>query len=178
MKNAVTVREWSFDAKPEDTLDQANGPNGQGCNGGEPFDGEPFDLAFTCDCDGTKFTGANCDVEDNEADVVVIVVISVLVLGLLFTGLLFVFTKYQRYQRSMLAVDFAAQLQRMKDDGLVDEAQASKDRIPRELSRGNLLLTDRLGAGQFGEVCCGLGCAIFAQRAPRATLGDEIGTRC
>lgn len=60
---SVLVREWKFEAFPDDTLDPKNGPNGADCNDGVAVDGNEFDRAFTCDCSATKFEGENCEVE-------------------------------------------------------------------------------------------------------------------
>ena len=56
----------------------------------------------------------------------------------------------------MMATDFLAQLESMKEQGLVEPEQLSKDRVPRELKRGWLSLIDQLGQGAFGEVWKGL----------------------
>jgi len=67
----------------------------------------------------------------------------------------FLVVRYQRYQRSMMVTDFQAQLEQMKEEGLVD-ADISGERVPRELKRNWLLFIDRLGQGQFGDVWKGL----------------------
>ena len=57
----------------------------------------------------------------------------------------------------MMATDFQKQLEEMKEEGLVDAEQISKGaRVPRELKRSWLMMIDRLGQGQFGEVWKGL----------------------
>ena len=56
----------------------------------------------------------------------------------------------------MIATDFLAQLEAMKERGEVDAQQALKGGVPRELKRGWLTLIDTLGKGAFGEVWKGL----------------------
>ena len=159
----VTVREWTFDALEEDTKNATNGPNGQDCGGGLPIDVVPFDQNFTCDCNATKFLGDNCNIEspkaapsaqDNTTLYAIGAVFGVMVLACV---VIFLVIKFQHHQRSMLAMDFQQQLEQMKEDGQVDAEQISKGaRVPRELKRSWLMMIDRLGQGQFGEVWKGL----------------------
>ena len=126
---------------------------------GDAVDGEPMDRQFTVHCEGTKFTGDNCEwiaalrKQDDTNRYVIGAVFGVLVLA---ATVVFFVVRYQRYQRSRMATDFLAQLEQMKEDGLVDPAQISGDRVPRELNRGWLMFIDKLGEGAFGEVWKGL----------------------
>ena len=152
----VTLRSWNFTARRRDTTVPAYGPNGHGCTNGLPADGKEMDGTFTCDCGGTKFTGKNCETtsdQDGTSATVVGAVLGVLVLSAV---VVFLLLRWQRYTRSMMATDFLEQLEAMKERGEVDEAQALKGGVPRELKRGWLALIDTLGKGAFGEVWKGL----------------------
>ena len=91
--------------------------------------------------------------QDDTTSYIIGAVFGVLVLA---ATVVFFVVRYQRYQRSRMATDFLAQLEQMKEDGLVDPAQISGDRVPRELNRGWLMFIDKLGEGAFGEVWKGL----------------------
>ena len=149
----LTIRSWEFQVLRRDTDVSAYGPGGRGCTNGDPIDGNAMDSEFTCDCSATKFTGDNCDVEDNTTVYVIIAVLAVLTLG---AAIIVLLVRYQRYQQSIMATDFLAQLQNMKDEGLVDSDQISTERVPRELKRAWLSFIDKIGQGQFGEVWKGL----------------------
>ena len=140
-----------------DTLVPEYGPNGRGCSNGIAVDGDEMNQQFTCNCDATKFTGSNCEmeneVEDNDTTGSILVILAVLVVAIVAIVLLL---RFQRYQRSMMATDFNAQLAVMKERGEVDEGQALKGGIPRELKRDWLALIDKLGHGAFGDVWKGL----------------------
>ena len=57
----LTVAEWSIAPKRHSDLDSTvNGPNGSDCARGVRVDVVPFDGMFTCDCEGTGYTGDNC----------------------------------------------------------------------------------------------------------------------
>ena len=58
--------------------------------------------------------------------------------------------------RHFQATDFKAQLEQMKEDGLVDPGVIAGDRVPRELKRSLLMFLHKLGEGAFGEVWKGL----------------------
>ena len=155
---AATIREWHFEALRVDTSISANGPNGYGCGDGEPVDGAEFDSAFTCDCSATKYGGENCDREqgDQKNEAAAVIVGAVLGVMLLAAAVVFFMLRWQRHTRSMMATDFQKQLEAMKERGEVDEVQAAKGGVPRELKRGWLALVDKLGHGQFGDVWKGL----------------------
>ena len=154
----VVLRDWSFEVLRRDTAVPEYGPGGKGCANGAAVDGKAMDRKFKCDCNATRFTGKNCQVEptaaatasdDDDVPLYVIgAVLAVLVLGTIIAVLV---VRYQRYQRSMMVTDFQAQLEAMKEEGSVD-VEISGDHGPRELKRGWLMFIDKLGHGQFGEV--------------------------
>ena len=154
----ATVREWDFEARVADALVDAYGPNGRKCANGSPDDATPTDRAFTCNCDGTRFTGPNCEVASDPAqdDTTAAVIGAVLAVLILAAIGVFLLARYQRYMRSMMATDFIDQLEAMTLRGELGEAQALKGGVPRELKRGWLALIDKLGHGQFGDVWKGL----------------------
>ena len=157
----VTVRNWTFDVLFRDVDVPEYGPHQKGCANGVSVDGEAMDEAFMCDCDGTRFTGENCEVETATAaattdDTTAAVIGVVLAVLLLAAGVVFLLVRYQRYTRSMMATDFLEQLEAMTERGEVDAGQLAKGGVPRELKRGWLALIDKLGHGQFGDVWKGL----------------------
>ena len=146
----VTVRFWNFTVHKRDTAVPTYGPNGLACANGNPVDGAPMDETFTCDCDGTKYEGDNCEVatgHDNTTAAVVGAGLGVLVLA---AAVLVLILRWQRYTKSMMATDFLKQLQAMKERGEVDEAQAGRGGAVGKRRRGDPL-----------------------RGAPRAALEDE-----
>ena len=161
-----TVEEVTLVFQFRDTAVPAYGPNGRGCVNGVADDGEEMDTRFTCDCTATRFTGSNCETEPNSAQTgsattsAVIGVLSCIVAIAVLAGFA---TKYRSHQRANAATDFEtklqvfnAELQALKDQGSVEPERPAKERVPRELKRGWLTTTDRLGHGKFGEVWKGL----------------------
>jgi hypothetical protein len=53
--------------KNKDTDNAAFGPGGRDCEFGKRYDATPFDQEFACNCTGTSYSGANCDVGLNLA---------------------------------------------------------------------------------------------------------------
>ena len=161
--NEVTIRNWTFQILRRDTDALEHGPGGRGCANGNAADGEPMDRQFTCNCVGTKFTGDNCEIEDirlahtvDQDDTLAYTAAAILTVLVVLYIIVVLLLKYQRYQRSLMATDFKAQLRAMKERGEVDDQQVSKGGVPRELARRCLTLTNTLGAGAFGEVWKGL----------------------
>ena len=153
----VLIRHWNFTVQQRDTDVQTYGPNSRGCANGNPTDGEEMDRAFTCDCAGTKFTGENCETpEPAQGDTAAAVVGAALAVLVLAAAVVFLLVRWQKHKRSMMATDFLEQLEAMKERGEVDDTQALKGGVPRELKRGWLALIDTLGKGAFGEVWKGL----------------------
>ena len=162
----VAARSWKFTVRRRDTDVAEHGPNGRSCANGVAEDGEETDGAFTCDCGGTRFTGDNCEAvsdPDGAAAAVAGAVLGVLVLA---SVVVFLLLRWQRYARSMMATDFLEQLQAMKERGELDESQASKGGVPRELKRGWLVLIGTLGK-----------CGALASRAWRSSWTAGAPTR-
>jgi len=118
-----------------------------------------MDRQFSCSCNA-KFTGENCQVEvaatvdqDGTTATVIGAVLAVLVLA---AGTVVLLQSWQRRTKAMMATDFLEQLQAMTARGELDEAQATKGGVPRELKRSWLALVDKLGHGAFGDVWKGL----------------------
>ena len=151
----VLLRSWLFEVLRRDTEVLKYGPGGKGCANGHAVDGAEMDKKFSCECSGTKFTGDNCDIEASEDNTTVYIIGAVLGIIVLAAVVVFLVVRYHHYQRSRMATDFHAQLEKMKEEGLVDVDLAG-DRVPRELKRGCLMLIDKLGEGAFGEVWKGL----------------------
>ena len=59
--------------------------------------------------------------------------------------------RFARVQKRR-AIDFRRELERLVAAGDLDEGHGAADRVPREIPRSCLTLTDKLGAGAFGEV--------------------------
>ena len=153
----VVLRNWTFQALPMDTTVPAYGPNGRGCANGDPVDDISMDGTFTCDCDGTTFAGDNCETPSTApGDTTAYVAGAVLAVVVLAAVVVTLLLRWQRHTRSMMATDFLAQLEAMKDRGEVNDAQATMCGVPRELKRSWLALIDTLGKGAFGEVWKGL----------------------
>jgi hypothetical protein len=53
---------FTFSAHPADTKLATNGPSNQDCSAGVRVDTVRYDSNFSCDCDGTLFTGALCTI--------------------------------------------------------------------------------------------------------------------
>ena len=62
-----------------------------------------------------------------------------------------VLARYKAHQQSMRATDFDRQLQKMLESGELEKGDACT-RVPRELRRSCVILTDVVGSGAFGEV--------------------------
>jgi serine/threonine protein kinase len=159
----VQMKKWRFEALPEDTRDRANGPNQMGCGGGVMVDTVKFDKLFTCVCDATRFTGANCDVdalsasksalEQGSAAMLVGVMAGVFVTIVFVTCLVH---KRRTHTLKRKAFNFKIELRKMYEAGELEEDQASGERVPREIKRSNVTLTNLVGEGQFGEVWKGI----------------------
>ena len=183
---SVVVKEWSFVVQGADTATAANGPNGRGCANGEAVDSDELDRLFTCDCSRTSYSGGNCDVPAataspsevvaGSADSGVIVAAILVPLLALVIGAALV-SRCRAHAKKNAPMDFNAQLQFLKDQGLIDEEEGDRGelpRVPRELKRGWLSLVERIGEGAFGVVWKGLlvdngasGCVLFVCLAGR-----------
>jgi len=143
---SVVVKEWSFVVQGADTATAANGPNGRGCANGEAVDSDELDRLFTCDCSRTSYSGGNCDVPAataspsevvaGSADSGVIVAAILVPLLALVIGAALV-SRCRAHAKKNAPMDFNAQLQFLKDQGLIDEEEGDRGelpRVPRELS--------------------------------------------
>ena len=158
----ATAKEWRFQVLPADSLNPEHGPNNRNCSNGKTVDAVELDRRFTCDCAGTRFSGANCEVtvaaavEDGDSGASPLAIGAVAAVLVALAVAVVLLMKWQHYTRSMLATDFLAQLDAMKERGEVDDGQVLNGGVPRELKRGWLALIDKLGHGQFGDVWKGL----------------------
>jgi len=152
---SALVETFPLDAKPEDTSDPNNGPNGQGCGLGSAVDDVEFDLRFTCNCNATRFEGDNCDVEipaatgggdsENVGAVAGGLVAAFIILGVLAL----VAYKYRVHTINMRAFDFRAEALKMVESG---EFDGDTSLVPREIKRSHVTMLSKIGAGAFGEV--------------------------
>ena len=161
---------YNITLKAIDTSDDANGPNGSGCdNGAKKGDNETslFDGHFVCQCVG-GFSGDNCEVgppssssSDAESHTTTAIVAGVLIA--VIASLLAVLLVRQSRARAerMKPFDFAEQLEKMLNTGLIlpsDDVAAAdaSSRVPKELNRKQVTLTKVIGSGAFGEVWKGV----------------------
>mmetsp|Transcript_386 Transcript_386/g.1061 ORF Transcript_386/g.1061 Transcript_386/m.1061 type:complete len:2458 (+) Transcript_386:127-7500(+) len=60
---STVMKTWTFDMLPADTLDPANGPNGQDClDSNQRVDTIELDLHYVCDCTNFAAMGDNCEI--------------------------------------------------------------------------------------------------------------------
>ena len=59
----VVVKQWEFVVRKADVLIGAYGPGGTACANGVAEDAVLLDGRYTCDCAGTYYTGANCELK-------------------------------------------------------------------------------------------------------------------
>lgn len=160
------VRQWSCTVAPRDTTIDRFGPNGRGCGAGIKVDTVKFDGLFTCDCSQTKFIGDNCDVEPpaptaaagaeaNTDDSPESWVIAVGLLSLFSVIAALGILTYRRHIHAlkMQAVDFLREAEKMREAG---DLGIRTDKLPREVKRSDVTLTEKIGAGAFGEVWKGI----------------------
>eukprot|EP00039_Didymoeca_costata_P028613 m.21710 g.21710 ORF g.21710 m.21710 type:complete len:1654 (+) comp7215_c0_seq1:164-5125(+) len=147
----VVVKSWSFQILPSDLANVSNGPNGRDCTRGTRIDLIAFDEEFTCDCKDTKYNGPNCDdLKEESARMQIVIGVVVGLLGVFLLALVFI--KYQNYKQSIAPVDFKA------DNDIIEEQgfNLSSLKIPKEIRRMNVVLSDILGEGHFGVVHKGM----------------------
>ena len=153
----AVVKEWEFTVQQRDTSVPARGPNGKDCAHGERLDGTEFDGSFTCNCEQTRYTGANCEIEvaiqaaaaaaeQGNPWLASGVAAGVLALILLGTAL---FYRHRVRKARLAAFDFKAHLGRLKETGELYEHDVG---VPRELKRKSVTMVTKVGAGAFGEV--------------------------
>ena len=149
---SVVVREWSFEAFPDDTLNPGNGPNGAGCGDGAAIDEVPFDGKFTCACNTTKFRGDNCDEEipaeePVDAGAVAGGLIAAFVLIAAASVLLY---KRRVQQIKMRAFDFKSKCEELIREGGLD-LDLDVGKIPREIKRSHVTMVAKIGAPWRGQ---------------------------
>lgn len=159
------VEKFAITALYRDTHTATNGPNREGCHNGTAIDDtDLFDNIFTCTCnDG--FVYANCDFDQKSAAAKqqsaaakqlggtlggIIVVIALLLCAV----------QYRKYQISMQATDFKLELEKFKEEGIIDPdmmggGSGAEPLVPKELKRSGIEITEKIGEGQFGEVALG-----------------------
>lgn len=158
------VEEFAITALYRDTNTTTNGPNRKGChvNGtAEIVDTDLFDNIFTCTCN-EGWVKANCDFDQKSAAAKqlggtlggtlggIIVVIALLLCAV----------QYRKYQISMQATDFKLELEKFKEEGIIDPdmmggGSGAEPLVPKELKRSGIEITEKIGEGQFGEVALG-----------------------
>jgi hypothetical protein len=154
----TVVETFTVNVQMKDTDSPSFGPNGAGCAFGQPVDADRFDQMFTCDCTSTSYTGSNCNIE---ADLVAADTAGKVAGGLVTTFILLLGFGYVGYkirirQISLRVFDFELHLQQLTQSGVIDLEQGAKGGTPREIKRSHVIMTDKVGAGQFGEVWKGL----------------------
>jgi serine/threonine protein kinase len=134
-------------AENADTADASKGPRGKGCGpNGNAVDGVALDGQFTCTCH-QGYGGDSCEINMRRVlgSIVGGVTIALFVVAI---ALLL----YRTRAQSRKAHDFQGELNRLLSSGYLAAEQARNERVPREIKRANVRLSERLGAGQFGEV--------------------------
>ena len=129
------VYSWDFEVLDSDLGTPSYGPNSTGClNGGNAVDTVHMDQHFECDCAATDYVGSNCHTPkpavaaaasqgnvDTATVAIITSVASVLGAILIVTLLVAARTKYYARQKANAPADFNAQLQQLKDMGLIDD---------------------------------------------------------
>jgi len=156
--NRAKIEDIVLVIRPKDTDVPSYGPHGDGCNDGILVDVVKFDRNFTCDCSSTRFVGANCDVAvaasaslpaaPNNTPTVSGALVGCMLLFVLIGIALY---KRRLYKLKMKAFDFEAEIARLIHTGEIDETEAAS-RIPREIKRSHIVMTQQIGEGAFGEV--------------------------
>lgn len=156
--NRAKIEDILLVIRPKDTDVSSYGPNGNGCNDGVLVDIVSFDKNFTCDCSSTRFLGENCAVEvaastASAAPPSNTPVVSGSLAGAMLLFVLIGIAVYRRrlYTLKMKAFDFEAEIARLVHAGEIDEIEGAS-RIPREIKRSHIVMTQQIGEGAFGEV--------------------------
>eukprot|EP00039_Didymoeca_costata_P033311 m.41794 g.41794 ORF g.41794 m.41794 type:complete len:1523 (+) comp9811_c0_seq1:160-4728(+) len=146
----ISMYTWVFRIQALDTEITEFGPNRKGCENGNPVDGIRFDNSFTCNCNGTLYTGDNCELLPENIDdrenlwIIVGVLIIVTIAGIIF-GL------WHLRKRRAIAVDFASVASEMEYFNDMTKTGCEM-RYPKEIKRGHLTLLEVIGEGHFGSV--------------------------
>jgi len=177
---AVVVENLTFNMLPKDTANASNGPNGRDCaNSDQHVDSRPFDGVFTCNCTGFPGSGDNCDVidqasENSSSNTMELTIVLALVgaLVLLVVALVYRNRRLERWKRRQ-PHSFEDLMAQLREKGLLSARDGHSDESaapPVELPRNDLVLLDRLGKGNFGEVHKGL----MNTRTASSTGGREV----
>ena len=169
------VIRYMFDVRVLDTTDAFNGPNGKGCGDGKPTDAVPFDGAFACDCNSTRFLGDNCEVErpeptaaaagssTHEANEAGQSIGGICGFAAVVAAFMAAVHLRRRRERNRPA-DFRKELDRLLEAGYIVRAEGAAPGaegaegmdLPREIARRNVSLLAKIGSGAFGEVWKGV----------------------
>jgi hypothetical protein len=123
---------------------------GEPCmNRGQFVDGKLFDNSFVCNCNGTGYTGANCDVRVEKAEhkAAVGLVVGMVILGLILLVIAYVFVRNMllRERDRRAPVDFGAQFELLQATGLI--AEHFEATHVEEIPRSKVTLIDPIGEG-------------------------------
>ena len=148
----LTVKPYADEQKAAiASISSSKGGSSEICsgNGNIANDEDPFDGAFTCDCnDG--FGDANCSKDIAQSNINIVVgslagiVLVVVILAAVY--------KYRMVAAKRAAHDFHAELEKMLAEGEIEPEQiGDRKAIPREIRRTCVQLTDAIGEGAFGK---------------------------
>merc|ERR1719272_2829413 len=131
-----------------------------------------FDQSYVCACirvGKTTYSGDNCEVETvdvvPQASTAEGTGNTPLVTGATAGAFIFIFCAgliiYKRkiYKFKMKAFDFKAEVLRLVGAGEIDETEEGSEntvKIPREIKRSNITMTQQIGEGAFGDVWKGI----------------------
>eukprot|EP00039_Didymoeca_costata_P010502 m.141424 g.141424 ORF g.141424 m.141424 type:complete len:1767 (+) comp14850_c0_seq6:155-5455(+) len=149
---SVVLKDWDFEAKIRDIDVPDFGPNGMKCEHGATLDEIPYNGEFTCDCEGTEYTGSNCQNKEKDRTVVIIaasLATSAILFCLAIVALLVV-------RRAMQATPVSKEeWEKMARQGWSDEQNIHSLHAPKEIPRELVKVYEILGQGEFGEVLKG-----------------------
>jgi hypothetical protein len=166
--NPRVIENINFDMVPDDTSTASNGPNNRDCaNSDQRVDTIPFDDRYSCDCTASQSVGPNCDEQaaspangqSSAFDDNLIIILGVVGgLVLLVAGLLYRNRRLESWKRRQ-PVKFDEIMEKIRAQGLVSARDGVGDTAaspPAEIPRGDIVLLDQLGKGNFGEVHKGI----------------------
>jgi hypothetical protein len=141
---------------PHNKTCQNNGTRMDGVDGS----GNRFDQSFVCKCTSigsTSYSGDNCELfvlpaaSSNSGDA------GAVAGGLVAAFIVFLLIGYVIYKRKMFAVemqafDYIAEIQWLAERGEIDGSYLDADqaKIPREVKRDHVTMTEKIGEGAFG----------------------------
>jgi hypothetical protein len=125
-------------------------------NRGQSVDGKLFDNSFVCNCTGTGYTGANCDVRVEKAEnkAAVGLVVGMVILGLILLVIAYIFVRNMllRERERRAPVDFGAQFELLQATGLI--AEHLDETHVEEIPRSKVTLIDPIGEGVGDFLIC------------------------